>query len=126
MAVQVTLAGVVLKGAQQPLPVPVPSGSGPPLQTFITRESASEGARRVTVAARYHLSWDDIVLTFTVNNDADFATLDASWRAKQTAVSYVYSGTTWTCLWESFEVTRFNISLSHYTIRAKLRVLART
>lgn len=126
MAVQVTLAGVVLKGAQQPLPIPVPSGQGPPLQTFVTRESASEGARRVTVAARYHLSWDDILINFTVNNDTDFNTLDTSWRAKHSTVAYIYGGTTWTCAWESFEVTRFNISLNHYTIRAKLRVLARS
>lgn len=126
MAVQVTLAGVVLKGAQQPLPIPVPLGAGPQPEQHVTMESASEGPRRVLVPVRYHVSWDDIRISFTVNNDTDFATLETSWRNKHTPVSYVYNGTTWTCAWAEFEVTRFNISLTHYTCRALLHVLARS
>ena len=127
-AVSVTLAGVTLSGAQQPLPIPVPLGEGPPDQEFITRESASEGPRRVATPIRYHVSWDDIDINCTVTNDTDLATLETSYRNRHSTLAYVYNGTTWTCRWPQggLQVVRFNISLHHYTLRIKLKVLSRT
>jgi len=128
MAVTVTLAGVALSGAQQPLPVPVPLGAGPPVEQHITRESSSEGPRRVLVPRRYHTSWDDIEFTCVVTSDANLSTIETAYRNRHSTVAYVYGGVTWTCAWAQggLEVTRFNISLTHYTLRIKLHVLARS
>ena len=125
MATTATLAGVTLTGAQQPLPIPLPLGDGPPVEQHITRESASQGARRVSVPRRYHESWDDIEINCVITTDADMDTLETSYRARQTVVSYVYAGTTWSCLWAQggLKVTRFNISLTHYRCVIKLHVL---
>lgn len=125
MATTVTLAGVSLTAAQQPLPVPVPLGAGPAIEQHITRESASQGARRVSVPRRYHESWDDIEFTCAITSDADMTTLLTSYRARQTPVTYIYGATTWTCLWAQggLQVTRFNFSLTHYRITVRLHVL---
>lgn len=127
-AVTVTLAGVALSGAQQPLPVPVPLGAGPPVEQYITRESESTGPRRQFRAVRYDTSWDDIEFTCVVTTDAALSTIETAYRNRHSTVAYVYGGVTWTCLWAQggLEVERFNISLTHYRLRIKLHVLART
>lgn len=128
MAVQVTLAGVTLKGAQQPLPIPVPLGAGPPVEQYITRESASTGPRRQFRAVRYDTSWDDIEINCVVNSDADLATIETAYRNRHNTVAYIYGGVTYTCLWAQggLQVERFTFSLVHYRLRIKLHVLART
>lgn len=125
MAVTVTLAGVVLTGAQQPLPVPIAIGEGPPDEIHITQDSPTQGARRIPVLRPYHESWDDIEFDCTVTNITDFNTLAASYRAKQTVVTYVYSGTTWTCAWYAggFKPVRFNWDVNYFKVHIKLRVL---
>jgi len=128
VAVTVTLAGVTLSGAQQPLPIPVPLGDGPPDEEHITRDSASEGARLVGVARRYHESWDEILINCTVTSDADYQTLEDSYRNRHLTVVYTYGGHSWTCRWPQggLKVVRFNWSLHHYTLQIKLKVLEKS
>ena len=105
----VTLAGVSLSGAQQPKVIPTPKGKQP-RKNFTTRESASEGPRRVPIPFRYHETHDDIKLEFTLNNDADYTTLNTSWEAKHQTVDLVVGSTTHTCLWVDFDPERIAIT----------------
>lgn len=126
MAVTVTLAGVVLKGAQQPLPVPVAIGEGPPDEVHITQDSPTQGARRIPVLRRYHESWDDIEFDCTLTNLTDFGTLQTAYKTNHhQTVAYTYGGTTWTCAWYAggFKPVRFNWDTSYFKVHIKLRVL---
>lgn len=125
----VTLEGVSLTRAQMALPGIQPVGQRV-LDTYSTRESASEGPRRVIVPSRFHESNYDIEFTCTLITDADYETLKTAFEAAQTSVSLVAGATTYTCQWakDGFQPTPIPISSDGDNtlrrVKIKLHVLA--
>lgn len=121
----VTLAGVSLTRAQAPLPYPQPFGKVP-REEFTTRDSSTEGARRVWVPHRFHQSFKDIEFNCTITDTDDFDTLNTSFENAHNTVTLIVGGTTYTCLWaeDGFQPERVNINTDYRRVRIKLHVLA--